>query len=91
MRLVTTTYVELTTQELAYMRKHRPAYRQTMARLLGVSYRTIVAWEWGERKPPIEQYERWLHLIRYPHIARLPQPVDRFIVDPVLPGIDIAA
>ena len=91
MRLVTRTSVELTTEELRYLRNNRPVHRVKMAKLLGVSYSTFHAWEWGDRRPPLDQYEQWLRLIQYPHVARLPQPVGDFIVDPVLPGIDIAA
>jgi DNA-binding transcriptional regulator YiaG len=91
MRLVTHTSIELTTEELSYLRKHRPVARIKMARLLGVSYSTFHAWEWGDRRPPLDKYEQWLRLVQYPHVARLPQPVGLFIVDPVLPGLDIAA
>jgi transcriptional regulator with XRE-family HTH domain len=62
MRLVTTTFVELSDEECREMRGLRQRSKMTLkevARRAGVTFQAVCSWESGDRRPHLDAFQRW--------------------------------
>jgi transcriptional regulator with XRE-family HTH domain len=62
MRLVTTTFVELSDEERREMCGLRQRSKMTLkevARRAGVTFQAVASWESGARRPHLDTFQRW--------------------------------
>lgn len=62
MKLVTTTFVELSDEERKEMRGLRQRNKMSLkevARRTGVTFQAVFSWESGDRRPHFDAFQRW--------------------------------